>query len=1022
MVPFQALQAVGHTVQAVAPDKKAGDFLMTASHDFEGQQTYSEKPGHRFTLNASFADVDPARYDTLVVRGGRASECLRMNARVIEIARHFLAADKPVASICHGAQLPAATGLISLSLVSTSSAPALWARPCLHAGARRRSPDGTDANGRAVRRARQPHKGIQARPAQGRPGFEDPGAAAHFCGPQRSRALPPKQRTPQRQETFTMRLFPRAAAPCALALCALASTTASHALRPDGPQYQAQVMRTSYGIPHIQASDWGSLGYGYGYAFAQDNVCVLAREALAAQGRQARYFGAGSGNATLASDWVYAMVNSDARVNAAWATLDGDTRDLLTGYAAGYNRYLRDTAPAALPLDCRSQAWVQPLTGKDALKVLRKLLVRASTGNFVSSLVGATPPAAVAARKDDATRAMAQARTAAADEAAFATLDPAGLGLPDFSPERFGSNAVGLGSDLTGGAGALLGNPHFPWYGIERFYAVHLTIPGRYDAMGGSIYGFPLVNIGFNKHVAWSHTVSTARRFILRQLTIVPTAPTSYVVDGQPVAMQPETVTVGLLLGDGSVVPVPHTFWMTQYGPVLVPAAAAQALWTTTSAYALTDVNLENIRAFRQYREMGQARNLDEFAATLRQHVGLPWVNTIAADSGGQAFYGDIGAMPNVSNAKLAACIKPGFAQALAASRIYALDGANSACNPGTDADAPEPGIFGAANMPGLMRRDYVQNSNDSYWLANPAARLEGYSQIIGADENRPQSLRTRLGITQIRDRQAGSDGLPGAGFSRQWLQDVLYANRHHSAEIMLDGVLQLCASQSPDVIIGSQTVNVAQACSVLANWDRRNNVNSVGAHVWTELWRRLSGSPTAGSGLPAVSSVLYAVPFNPADPVATPRGLNTANASVVTRTLGELAYTVKFYADNAIPLDRPWGQVHFDIRNGQRLPIHGGSGTSGVYNAITPSSLVAGTGYTPILGGSSYVQSVTFTNKGPEARAVVTYSQSSDPANPHFADMTALFSNYGWVNLPFAEGDIRRDPQLTVIKLREKR
>ena len=112
MVPFQTLQAVGHTVHAVAPDKKAGDFVMTAIHDFEGQQTYSEKPGHRFTLNASFADVDPARYDALVVPGGRAPEYLRMNVRVVEITRHFLAADKPVAAICHGTLVAARAVLL----------------------------------------------------------------------------------------------------------------------------------------------------------------------------------------------------------------------------------------------------------------------------------------------------------------------------------------------------------------------------------------------------------------------------------------------------------------------------------------------------------------------------------------------------------------------------------------------------------------------------------------------------------------------------------------------------------------------------------------------------------------------------------------------------------------------------------------------------------------------------------------------------------------------------------------------
>lgn len=112
MVPFQTLQAVGHTVHAGCPGKAAGDFVMTAIHDFEGAQTYSEKPGHRFTLNQSFADVRAERYDALVIPGGRAPEYLRMNSAVVEVVQHFLIADKPIAAVCHGAQLLAATGLI----------------------------------------------------------------------------------------------------------------------------------------------------------------------------------------------------------------------------------------------------------------------------------------------------------------------------------------------------------------------------------------------------------------------------------------------------------------------------------------------------------------------------------------------------------------------------------------------------------------------------------------------------------------------------------------------------------------------------------------------------------------------------------------------------------------------------------------------------------------------------------------------------------------------------------------------
>ncbi|WP_341647903.1 DJ-1/PfpI family protein [Thauera humireducens] len=105
MVPFQALQAVGHTVHAVCPDKKAGDVIATAIHDFEGHQTYSEKRGHNFALNASFADVRAADYDALVIPGGRGPEYLRMNDVVVAMVRHFFDTDKPVAAICHGAQL-----------------------------------------------------------------------------------------------------------------------------------------------------------------------------------------------------------------------------------------------------------------------------------------------------------------------------------------------------------------------------------------------------------------------------------------------------------------------------------------------------------------------------------------------------------------------------------------------------------------------------------------------------------------------------------------------------------------------------------------------------------------------------------------------------------------------------------------------------------------------------------------------------------------------------------------------------
>lgn len=783
--------------------------------------------------------------------------------------------------------------------------------------------------------------------------------------------------------------------------------------------YDAQVLRTSYGIPHIQATDWGSLGYGFGYAFAQDNLCILARDVLVSTGTQSRYFGPGAGNANLISDWAYALINSDSRVDPTWDSLDADTRALLQGYADGYNRYLRDEGANAGAAECRGTEWVRDLSSKDIYRVLRKLMVRAGSGNFTSAMVGAAPPQALARidgtpglleTTDAATRTAAESlRVAAQASAALAAAE-----LPDFSYERFGSNGVALGRDLTGGAGALLGNPHFPWFGIERFYPVHLTIPGRYEAMGVSIYGFPLINIGFNRNVAWTHTVSTGRRFILRELRLAPGNPTAYVYDGNVEPMTTETVSVDVMVAPGVRVPVPHTFYLTRFGPALI--VPPLATWSNQFAYALTDVNIDNTRAFALYREMGTAKSVHDLRRSLQKHVALPWVNTIATDSAGNAFYGDITVVPNVTAQKLGVCANTVVAQTLSfGARLYTLDGSTSACDPGNDADAPVGGIFGAGNLPSLVRRDYAQNSNDSYWLANPNAPLTGYSPLIGTDEGRAQGFRTRLGITQINDRIAGTDGLPGTGFGRQWLQDVLYANRHYSGEIMRADVVALCMANP--VVNG---VDVSRACSVLENWDGRNRTGSIGTHVWTELWRRVTSSPVPG---------LYQVPFDASDPVNTPRGLGASQA-VHDRVLADLAATVRYFGANGIPLDAAWGTLHFDERNGERVPIHGGSGTSGVYNAMAPVppagraswEVTPNKGYAPIFAGSSYIQAVTFRQSGPDVRALATYSVSTDRENPHYADMTRLFSNYGWVDMPFNEGDIRRDPNLEVLKLHEKR
>jgi acyl-homoserine-lactone acylase len=754
--------------------------------------------------------------------------------------------------------------------------------------------------------------------------------------------------------------------------------------------YVASIRRTTFGIPHILAEDWGSLGYGYGYAFAQDNYCVLMREVLVATASLSRSFGPDGGN--LESDLFYAYWSSEEVAERFFAALAPDLQDLGRGYVAGLNRYLADTGKENLPADCRDADWVHPIDILDLFRVFHKLVTRAGAPNLQGFIVNAAPPGGGSA---GATAPAPSGFAARETPAVVAALEQA---LPKWEPEKIGSNMIGLGYEATENErGMLLVNPHFPWLGPLRFYQVHLTLPGELNSMGGSIVGSPLPNIGFNQNVAWSHTVSAARRFVLFDLQLVPGDPTAYFFDGQVEPMTTQTVSVDVLQPDGSLQAVTHTFYESRFGPVaslLFPLD-----WTTTQAYAVSDPNRDNDRIFNQYLEMNQAENAEDLLAALDRFIALPWVNTVGVDRFGSTFYADVGAVSNVTDTKLNACGGNFLG-------LFFLDGSSSACDLGQEPDAPAPGILGSSQLPRLVRTDWVQNSNDSYWLTRPDAPLEGFSPLLGG-ERQEQGLRTRLGIQQIEERLAEADGRPGIRFSLDDLRNTVFGNRNLSAELAADDVVSVCQGEGP-VDVGGTPVDVSQACTVLAGWDGRNLPTSVGTHVWKEFWTRFDDSDA------------WEVPFDPDDAANTPRDLRESDPVVRARILQALAGAVERIARLGVPLDAAWGEVQFEVKNGDPLPISGGSGGEGVYNAIG-GPRTDGLGYTPITGGSSIVEVITFDERGPVAEGVLTYSQSSDPANPHFGDQTRhLFSQLRMQRLPFHEDEIADDPNLEVLILEE--
>ena len=743
----------------------------------------------------------------------------------------------------------------------------------------------------------------------------------------------------------------------ATVLAVLAAPAAAEAAKQG---YRAEVRRTTGGWAHVKAANYGSLGFGYGYAYAQDQLCELADIVVTVNAQRSRYFGPQDGN--LESDFYYQRIKDMRTVQklARRKAPHGPSkivRATVRGFVAGFNAYLR----RAKRPDPRCRRYVRPITTLDMYRRFYQLGLRASSGNFLDEIVAAEPPTGTGAR------------TARVDPHAFDRR----LGA-----DTLGSNAYGIGRDGARGERALvLGNPHFPWQGSERWYEVHMTIPGKLNVIGAALQGVPVVNIGFTRGVAWSHTVSTARRFTPYELKL--RGAKRYVVDGRAVRMRERTVRVRVRGGGTRR----HTFYETRWGPVF-SFAAAGLTWTTEKAYALKDVNARNFRLVNQWAEYDKAQSVGDLRRAYRKVQGNPWVNTIAADSAGRAYYADESVVPNVDADLLERCTAANpIAPLLLSQGVALLDGSRSACRWKRDRDAITRGIIGPRGLPRVTRTDYVENSNDSYWLPSARFRIGGFPRIIGP-EGTARLLRTRLGLTQAEQRLAGTDGLGEPGFTLDTLQQVMFGNRNLSAELARGATVAACQA--------SGRADLAEACAVLAAWDGRADVGSRGAVLWREYWTRLTQA-----GVP------WANAYDPNDPVGTPNGIAQSDPKVLTALTG----AVEDLRAKGIALDVPLGDLQAEPRGDEQVPIHGCTEVEGCFNIITTERDARGR-YDPFTG-SSFVMTAAFDERGRvRGEAILSYSQSEDPRSPHYADQTRLFSRKQWLPMRFTERQVRRDPE----------
>ncbi|WP_406367782.1 penicillin acylase family protein [Streptomyces sp. NBC_01546] len=776
---------------------------------------------------------------------------------------------------------------------------------------------------------------------------------------------------------------------------------------PSGGGLSAVIRYTENGIPHILARDYAHLGFGTGWAQAADQVCVLADGFVTVAGERSRWFGPdaapdgslSSATRNLTSDLYFKGVREAGTVEKLLATPapagpSKDLRELMRGWAAGYNAWLAQnkiTDPA-----CKGAAWVRPVTATDVAARGFAVSVLGGQGRGIDGITAAQPPAPAPAG--------AGARTAAPPEADPAAAAEAAREFFDTTRYDMGSNAVAFaGSTTASGSGLLLGNPHYPWQGGRRFWQSQQTIPGELNVSGGSLLGTTVVNIGFNEKVAWSHTVATGTPVNLHQLTLDPADPTAYLVDGVPEKMTGRSITVPVAGGD----PVTRTQWWTRYGPVVSNLGAGLPLpWTAGTAYALNDPNAANLRGSDTALAMGKARSVAGIQDALRRTQGLPWVNTVAADSAGGTLFTQSQVLPRITDELAARCSTPLGRATYPASGLAVLDGARGDCALGADPDAVQPGVFGPGKAPTLRDAPYAENSNDSAWLANADRPLTGYERIWG-NVGTPRSLRTRGAVEDVA-AMAAKGGLTVAELQKQQ-----FANRVPAGDLAAADAARACAALPGGSATASDgsTVDVSAACGVLAGWDRTADSASRGALLFDRFWRKLTATTPAKD--------LWLVPFSAADPVRTPRTLNQA-APGIGRALADAVAELRAAG---IALDAPLGEHQFVVRGGQKLPVGGGTEALGVWNKIEAPWNAAAGGYPEVVHGSSHVQAVGWDGgRCPVARTLLTYSQSANPNSPYYADQTRMFSQERWVTSRFCERDILTSPKLKVVWPRERR
>ncbi len=733
-------------------------------------------------------------------------------------------------------------------------------------------------------------------------------------------------------------------------------------------------------IPHIEAKDYESLGFGYGYVHARDRLAEISAQAIALRGERAKYYGAEQlstigflSTTNLNSDLMFRLRMPVEWVREELANLHQDTLSYVHGYVKGLNHFVQ-----SLPEDeWHQRNDAEPLITFEPEDVVRSAMRFGIMKELIE--IGPHLVASSGAWKSDF----------ANDEESCHRQEVAVEG-------GFGSNAWAFGRDVVEGEGAIvLGNPHSAWKRTphqQRIYMhqYHLTIPGELDVAGTSFLGFPLPMTGYNKDVSWSILdAATVTSYVLQlmqveELELNPT----YLMDGEKKSLSVKEINVEVLEESGKVETRCYHFLESELGILfnLPERAGKPAGW-----YAMTNPGERNARGLNQFLAAAKTTSTREFIQAIESNRGI-LCQLVVGDRHGEVGYIVAGNVPPVSDEQMARCHVGDKNIA-----FNVLDGTRRECSLRDENHRPltAPKTF----YPNIVSRGIIQNTNNSYKYTEYGVCQADYASVFG--QHKPEhefskliaaGLRydPRLVMSNIRMKELREEPYVTAQNALQ----VMFDNRNYAAETFLPAIVDRFKTSTSQMI--------QDALNVFLLWDKKNHSDSQGALLFHLFWTKV------------VQLGVLKVPSSGDPELGTQLSLTDESVAKIEQALVE---AVKELQQFGFQLDQAWGDVLSETVNGEKIPLHGGSYLEGILNGEMPAPLEK-EGFPHILFGTAYIQLTRWIDGEIAVEGLLSHGQRDGVETQGRINQLKMFSNKTLGLIPFLPKQLKTVPVIDSLVL----